>query len=95
MKLQPIGTRLLVLPIEKENFKTEANIEVVDTELAYFEVVEVGTDVQDVFKKKDIVICLKTTGTSQFYNHKPHLWIDGRPGNQGGDVWAIVKEDGK
>lgn len=93
-RIQPLGSKLLVLPITgEEDYITEGNIVVVDTELSRAVVVEVGADVTNVFKKGDVVIFPKSRGTSKHYQGKPHLWIDGQPVNSGGDVWGLEVEE--
>ena len=88
-RLQPLGSKLIVLPVKNEEPNvTSAGIETVEMELSVATVVEVGTDVADIFKKGDRVIFPKTRGTSKLYQGKPHLFLDGMPPNEGGDVWA-------
>lgn len=60
-----------------------------EIELSKATVVEVGSDVIDVFKKGDVVIFPKTRGVSKPYKGQTHLFIDGLPPNQGGDCWGI------
>lgn len=89
-KLVPQGTKILVLPLETENKVSDGGLEIVNTELGEAKVVAVSKELGDVYKVGDTILYPKTTGVSQFYNHKPHLWIDGKGAPQG-DVWAIVK----
>ena len=93
VKYSPLGTKLLILQLPRENHKTEAGIEVVQADLDEGEIVEVGSDVQDVYKKGDIILYSKEAGQGEFYNGKTHLWIDGRAIDKGGDVVAIVSEE--
>lgn len=95
IRIQPLGSKLLVLPIEvqQENFKTEAGIEIVENEIERATVVEVGTDVKNVFKKGQIVIMPPKRGVTKIYNGKQHFLIDGLPHNQGGDVYGIEIEE--
>jgi co-chaperonin GroES (HSP10) len=89
-RLQPLGSKILVIPITgQENHTTKYGIELVEVELSRASVVEVGTGVSEIFKKGDIVIFPKSRGTAKHYQGKPHLFIDGNPVNNGGDVWAI------
>lgn len=89
-KLIPQGTKILVLPIATENKKSAGGIELVNTDLEEGEVVAIPKDLSDVYKKGDTVLFSKNVGVSQVYDHKPHIWIDGKGAPQG-DVWAIVK----
>ena len=89
MKLKPLGNRILVLPVKKENYITGANIELVDFSLSAAEVVEFAPMFDGVYKKGDIILYPKNIGMSQTYNGKTHLWLDGR-GYTDGDVVSII-----
>lgn len=89
MKIKPLGNRILVLPVKKENYITETKIELVDNTLVTGEVVEFSPMFKDVYKKGDIVLYPKDAGISQTYNGKTHIWINGL-GATDGDVWAII-----
>ena len=88
MKLKPVGSKLLVFPLETENYVTESKIELVDAELERAKVVEVSDELSDVYKKGDVVLYPKKLGSLQIYNGKKCLWINGA-GYPSGDVWAI------
>ena len=90
-KYYPQGNRLLVLPTETEH-KGEGNIVVVDHTLSEVQVVEVSTELKDIYKKGDTLIIPQKSGVSQFHNGKTHLWINGA-GHPLGDVFAIVTEE--
>jgi co-chaperonin GroES (HSP10) len=89
MNIKPLGNRILVLPVKKENYITETNIELVDNTLATAEVIEFAKMFEGVYKKGDIILFPKDAGNSQTYNGKTHLWLDGR-GATDGHVWAII-----
>jgi co-chaperonin GroES (HSP10) len=84
-KIQPQGQRLIVLPIEKDNHKTQGGIELVDTELAYAKVVETSTELQDVYKEGDTVVFPKGVGIGISYRNKLHLWV------KNDEIWGIEK----
>ena len=88
MKLKPVGSKLLVLPLEARNHVTESKIELVETELSRAEVVEVSYDLKDIYKVGEVVLMPAKIGTLQIYNGKSCLWINGN-GYPSGDVWAI------
>jgi len=89
----PVGSKLLVLPLEKQNYITEAGIEIAGSELNQSKVIEVGEQLSEVFKKGDIVIHPESAGISQPYKGKIHLWLDGQAPNLGGDVWGKIVKD--
>jgi len=89
MKIEPLGNRILVLPVKKENYITETNIELVDNGLEVGEVVEFSPLFKGVYKKGDIILFPKNSGLSQTYNGKLHLFLDGR-GYSDGHCYAIV-----
>ncbi len=89
-KIKPCGSKLLILPISKENYVTKGNIELVENELSEGKVIEVGTDVQGLYSEGDIVIYPQDAGLSQVYNGESYLWLNGQAPNIGGDVWGIV-----
>jgi len=94
MKIKPLGNRILVLPVKKENYITETKIELVDNTLATAEVIEFAPMFENVYKKGDIILYPKDAGNSQTYNGKTHLWLDGR-GYTDGQVVAIIENVGK
>ena len=89
MNIKPLGNRILVLPVKKENYITETNIELVDNTLATAEVIEFAKMFEGVYKKGDIVLYSKNAGMSQQYNGKTHFSINGE-GFTYGDVHFII-----
>lgn len=89
-KIETRGTNLIVLPFANaENSISEGGMEVVEIEIERATVVVVGDEVKDVYSPGDTVIIPKgTKGTTIGYHGKPHLFIDGKPVNSGGNVWA-------
>jgi hypothetical protein len=92
MKLKPVGSKLLVLPLEAKNYVTESKIELVESELSRAEIVEVSDELADIYKVGEVVLLPSKIGTLQIYNGKNCLWINGN-GYPSGDVWAIVTEN--
>jgi co-chaperonin GroES (HSP10) len=89
MRIIPLGNRILVIQMKKENYITETKIELVDNSLSCGEVIEFSSTFEGVYKKGDIILYSKDAGTVQTYNGKTHIWLNGQ-GHYGGDVWAII-----
>ena len=89
---RPQGQKLLVLTSAADHQTTEGVIIAVDHTLCEATVVEVGSEVTDIYKKGDTILIPQKTGVAQFHNGKQHLWINGSPAPQG-DVWSIVIND--
>ena len=87
--LQPQGDKIIVLPIQSENFKTESGLEIVDTELSEGEVLEVSPDLSHIYKVGDTILFPKGAGNSVMYQKKLCLFLNGT-GAPKGDVWSIV-----
>lgn len=92
IKLQPVGQKILVLPIQQKNYVTETNIEIVEKDLAKGEVVEVSEEYADLYKKGDIVVYSRHAGVSQQYNGKSCICLNAK-GAPEGDIWFIVTEE--
>lgn len=89
-KTEVQGYNLLVAPHEsKEAGNLDGSIDIVELEIERALVVLAGNEVKEVFRTGDIVVMPKgVKGTTIVYNGKPHLFINGKPVNSGGDVWA-------
>jgi len=96
-RIQPMGTKLIVLPLnETMNQLSEGGIEMVNLILEKGKVVEVGTELKDVYKEGDIVIYPEKRGTAQPYQKKNMIWLDGKPFssfNACGDIYGVEKEE--
>ena len=92
MKLKPVGSKLLVLPLETKNYVTNTNIELVETELATAKVNEVSEELSHIYNVGDVVMFPDKVGVLQIYNGEKCLWINGA-GFPNGDVWAITDEN--
>ncbi len=95
MKLKPIGSKLLIEPKEKENFKTEGGIEIVQNELSEGTIIEVSEGFESLYKVGDTILYNADAGKPQPYNGKQCQWIDGRAISGGGDVWAVILKSEK
>jgi len=90
--LQPIGLKLLVLPIQTENYKTESGLEIVGNILEEGEVVAVSDFLKDIYSKGDIIVYPKDSGSPYFYNGQNYKVLNGQEMPQG-DVWFIKTKD--
>jgi len=89
--LQPQGTKLIVKPIETNNFKTESGIELVQLELQEGEVKEVSAELSEIYSKGDTVIFPKGSGLSIMYQKESCVFLNG--GGGANDIYAIVTKD--
>jgi len=92
IKITPVGTKLLVLPLPKEENTFEAGIIAVDFALDKGEVLEVPEYLKNIYKKGDVVLYPQSTGITYFYDKKHCLFLNGQEYPQG-DIWAIVTND--
>ncbi len=93
MRLQPLGSKLLIAPREKTNHRTEAGIEIVQNELAEGVIIEVSDEFKAFFNPGDVVLYSMGAGNGEYYKGQSCMWIDGRSPDKGGDVWAVCLED--
>lgn len=92
VKLKPQGTKIIVQTILEEHKVTEGGIIAVDFSLEKGEIVEVGTEVDHLYKKGDVVLFPEGVGQSLNYQKKSCKWLDGRS-FPAGDIWALeIKE---
>lgn len=89
--ITPQGDNILVMPIQKENEKTEAGIELLDTKLAYGIVMERSVDYEGVYEKGNTVIYAADAGITQHYNKKSCLWLNAK-GFPQGHILCIVED---
>ena len=94
IKLKPQGTKIIVQTMLEEQKLTEGGIIAIDFSLEKGEIVEVGTEVEKIYKKGDIVLFPEGSGHSLNYQKKSCKWLDGRP-FPAGDVWALEFEEKK
>lgn len=96
MNVKPVGSRIIVLPIETKREKTKGGLEIPELELEKGKVVLVSDAISDIYKIDAIVLFPKKTGNTIIINGKPHLWLKGGdPDNSrdAGDIWGIVTEE--
>lgn len=92
IKLQPMGTKIIVQNFVKDHETTEAGIIAVDFELQRGEILEIGEEVSHLYKKGDIVLFPEGSGESLNYQKKSCKWLDGRP-FPNGSIWAVETEE--
>lgn len=90
MKFKPLGSKLLILPLEPGNYKTEGNIEIIQNTVAIGEVIEVSEEYEGIIKVGDIVLYSDGAGITEPFCGKGWQWIDARTVAKGGDCWAII-----
>ena len=93
MRLLPMGSKLLIEPQKRKEYKTEAGIDVINSDLSEGKIVEVSDDFKEIYKEGDIVLYSLGAGQGEYYQGKPCVWIDGRSVNNGGDVWSLILND--
>jgi len=91
IKLKPQGAKLIVHPIEKETFKTESGLEIVQLDLQEGEVMEVSDELKEIYKVGDIVLYPKGAGLGIMYQKKSCLFLSGE-GNNKGDIIALITD---
>lgn len=91
-KYEPMGRKMLVMPVKEENHKTSVGIELVQLEFMKVEVIEVSKEYADIYSPGDVLMISANAGISQQYNGNSCLWIDAKSAPEG-DVWFIVRED--
>lgn len=79
MRIQPVGQKILVLPLESKETKSGGGIiipESVNTaDLREAVVVEVSAELSNVYQEGDVVLYPSKAGLGQEYNGKLHLWL--------------------
>lgn len=93
-KFEPVGRKMLVLPLKDDNYKTALGIELVQLEFVKAKVMEVSKEYSELYQPGDIVVIGSGAGIGQPYNGESCLWIDAKAAPDG-DVWFIVREDEK
>lgn len=88
-KVQPIGNKLIVLPLERKEEKIDSIIipETANADLIEGKVIEAAKEFEHLLKPGDVVVFSKGSGVGQFYNGKPHIWL------RVDEVWATVESD--
>jgi co-chaperonin GroES (HSP10) len=86
--IQPIGPRLIVLPIEKKEEKVEGSTiiipETANANLSSGVVVAAAKEFEHLIKVGDEVIFSTGTGVGTFYQGKPHLFLTVS------EIWGIT-----
>ncbi len=90
-KITPVGSRIIVAPLPKANFKTEAGIDITE-ELDRGKVIEVSEELKDLYKKGDVVMYSEGAGVAQYYKQQQCLWLNGE-GQPRGDIWGTIENE--
>ena len=91
-KFEPVGRKMLVAPLQEDNYKTSVGIELVQLDFMKVKVIEVSKEYEDMYIPGNVVVIGKGAGIGQQYNGESCLWIDAKAAPEG-DVWFIVRED--
>lgn len=91
-KFEPVGRKMLVLPLKEENYKTSSGLELVQLEFTKAKVIEVSKEYSHMYMPGNIIVMSSNAGIGQTYNGESCLWIDAKAAPDG-DVWFIVRED--
>ncbi|MES2287401.1 MAG: hypothetical protein V4547_17035 [Bacteroidota bacterium] len=91
-KLEPQGTKIIIQTLLEEEKKTDSGIIAVDFSLEKGIILEVGTDVKELYKVGDTVLFPEGAGHSLNYQKKSCKWLDGRSYPHG-DIWAKEIEE--
>lgn len=91
--IQPVGTKLIVKPIEMKKHVTKAGLQVESIDLREAVVVGIGTDMKDIYKPGDRILYPRGAGVGQLYKGEAHFWLDGRGTNNNGDVWGVISDE--
>lgn len=79
MRILPVGTKLIVLPLPQKEEKLDSGIYVPGTANANLmegEVVAVSSEISHLYKVGDVVLYPEKKGTGCVINGLPHLWLD-------------------
>lgn len=89
--IQPIGNKLLVLPSEAKEQKSEtSNIiipETANANLTEGVVIEASKEIEHLIKVGDTVVFSSGSGVGYFYKGKPSLWL------QIHEIWGNVTKE--
>jgi co-chaperonin GroES (HSP10) len=89
-KIQPVGDKILVLPIEKKEEKMESGLieaATANAELSRGKVVAVSDELQNIYSEGDMVLHPSRCGIGQYMNGAQHLWL------RNDEVWGIEKDE--
>lgn len=77
--VEPVGNKIIVLPLEKKEEKMDSGIiipESANAELREAEVVAVSVEVAHLFEVGETVLYPLRKGVGQVINNKGYLWLD-------------------
>lgn len=76
-KVQPIGNKLIVLPLERKEEKIDSIVipGTANADLLDGKVIEAAKEFEHLVKVGDTVVFSANTGVGQFYNGKPCVWL--------------------
>lgn len=87
-KITPVGQRLILFQLPKEDSVGEAGIIAMDAMLAKGEIVEVSDELKEIYKVGDILMFPEDAGYSlPHYKKKNCLWLSTN------DIWGILTDE--
>lgn len=92
--LQPVGRKILVLPLPKKEETLPSGIVMPENafaDLREAKVVAVSSEVAHLYKEGDIILKPEKKGVAQLLNGEVHLWVDTRPELE--EVWGVLLPD--
>ena len=91
MRILPVGTKLIVLPLPQKEEKLDSGIYVPGTANANLmegKVVEVSPEISHLYAVGDIVLYPEKKGTGCIIDGLPHLWLDAQAELK--EIWGIA-----
>ncbi len=97
MTVQPVGFKILVKPLKREEETFDSGIILPGTanaELSKAEVVAVSNELSKVYKVGDIILFPSKSGVGFLIGKEAHLWLNAEP-NGAAEVWGILNPETK
>jgi len=92
MKILPVGTKLIVLPLPREDEQLESGIFIPGTANANLmrgEVIAVSNEISNLYKKGDVILYPEKKGVGFIQDNKAYLWLDAETNLS--EIWGIVE----
>jgi co-chaperonin GroES (HSP10) len=83
----PVGNKILIEELSKEEEKSEGGIDLVNSALSEGRVVAVSSQLNGVYNVGDIVLFPAKKGTEEPFMGKLYKWLDAEPSF--GEIWGI------
>lgn len=83
----PVGTKLIVEPLDKEEEKSEGGLTLINSNLSEGKVVAVSDQIKDFYKEGDIVLYPSKKGVVEPVNGKIYHWLDSNVNLE--EIWGL------